>query len=178
MYTHFFLRGRAPSLKKNLLDSFTSFCSFSLFNFQGPARHLLGDSFLIISHTFPFVNNFFILFTKFFQTSLYVLPPSLGQLIYYTTLSQFVNYFFIFFVFFLFLCVRSLERSCIIYLPSSFVNYFFLFMTLYTKRGILHPLFMHIMMFLHIIFFYFLYEHSSFYHQDKKTYYYSIDLSA
>ena len=86
-------------LSKNLLDSFTSFCSFSLFNFQGPARHLLGDSFLIISHTFPFVNNFFLLSTSFFQTSLCISLSLSEQLIYYSTFSQFVNYFFILFSF-------------------------------------------------------------------------------
>ena len=84
MYTHFFTRLSSLS-QKNLLDSFTSFCSFSLFNFQGPACHLLGDSFLIISHTFPFVNNFFIFFTSFSkllcvfcypsQDSLFIIPP-------------------------------------------------------------------------------------------------------
>ena len=60
-----FLRGRAPSLKKNLLDSFTSFCSFSLFNFQGPASHLLGDSFYILPQLFDFVNTFFTFLFKF-----------------------------------------------------------------------------------------------------------------
>ena len=83
MYTHFFTRLSSLS-QKNLLDSFTSFCSFSLFNFQGPACHLLGDSFLIISHTFPFVNNFFLLSTSFSkllcvfrypsQNSLFIIP--------------------------------------------------------------------------------------------------------
>ena len=98
MYTHFFSRLSSLS-QKNLLDSFTSFCSFSLFNFQGPACHLLGDSFLIISHTFLFVNNFFLLSTSFFQTSLCISLSLSEQLIYYTTLLQFVNYFFILFSF-------------------------------------------------------------------------------
>ena len=51
--TLIFYWGWASSSQKNLLDSFTSFCSFSLFNFQGPV-YLFRDSLFIISHTFQF----------------------------------------------------------------------------------------------------------------------------
>ena len=118
-----FLRGRAPSLKKNLLDSFTSFCSFSLFNFQGPARHLLGDSFLIISHTFLFVNNFFLLSTSFFQTSLCISLSLSEQLIYYTTDLGFVNPCFSYFKSFCgTVCIT--DSFYIIQLNCHFVNSF------------------------------------------------------
>ena len=95
-----FLRGRAPSLKKNLLDSFTSFCSFSLFNFQGPARHLLGDSFYILPQLFDFVNTFFQTFILSFYFVLtvsfsvrYILHPS------FTFCKYFFHFFIIFYLF-------------------------------------------------------------------------------
>ena len=122
MYTHFFSRLSSLS-QKNLLDSFTSFCSFSLFNFQGPARHLLGDSFLIISHTFPFVNNFFLLSTSFFQTSLCISLSLSEQLIYYTTDLGFVNPCFSYFKSFCgTVCIT--DSFYIIQLNCHFVNSF------------------------------------------------------
>ena len=141
MYTHFFTRLSSLS-QKNLLDSFTSFCSFSLFNFQGPARHLLGDSFLIISHTFPFVNNFFLLSTSFFSNFFvyFAIPLRTAYLLYHIfTVCHLL--FYSIFVFFLLSAARSLERSCIIYLLLPFVNGIFSFTPLYTKR-VVKPLFL------------------------------------
>ena len=122
VYTHFFSRLSSLS-QKNLLDSFTSFCSFSLFNFQGPASHLSRwQLFNYITHI-PFVNNFFIFFYKFFQTSLSVLPSLSRQLIYYTTDLGFVNPYFSYFKSFRgTVCIT--DSFYIIQLNCHFVNSF------------------------------------------------------
>ena len=135
MYTHFFTRLSSLS-QKNLLDSFTSFCSFSLFNFQGPASHLLGDRFLIISYTFPFVNNFFLLSTSFFkllcvfrypsQNSLFIIP-------HFHSLST----TFLFFFRFLPAFVATLSRAFLYYIPTYRLcqRYFFIYSTIHKKSG-------------------------------------------
>ena len=122
MYTHFFTRLSSLS-QKNLLDSFTSFCSFSLFNFQGPACHpSRWQLFNYIIHI-SVCQQLFSTFYKFFQTSLCISLSLSEQLIYYTTDLGFVNPYFSYFKSFRgTVCIT--DSFYIIQLNCHFVNSF------------------------------------------------------
>ena len=139
MYTHFFTRLSSLSQKKSLRFLhkllFFSYCLI----FKVLSAALLRQLFNYITHIsicqqlfysfYQVFSNFFVCFATLSRTA---------HLLYHTfTVCQLL--FYSFFVFFLILCVRSLERFCIIYLSYPFVNCFFLNTAVYTKRVASQP---------------------------------------
>ena len=122
MYTHFFTRLSSLSQKKSL-RFLHKLLFFSLFNFQGPARHLSRwQLFNYITHI-SVCQQLFSTFYKFFQTSLCISPSLSGQLIYYTTDLGFVNPYFSYFKSFCgTVCIT--DSFYIIQLNCHFVNSF------------------------------------------------------